>query len=259
MNKFSQVILLLCFPLLIQAENLFQQVTPEEEARIYLYNQPSIDRQIYYTSRYRIVRVNTKLLETENTEFTINPFQDIQMDVITLNVDRSEQYVVNWQGIWKEWEGVTGKSQPSTDDPTGKPLTKEEVQRLLRFDFRLRSWHVNPNTGEAILSGNMPGKYNSLAADDLEGLGDLEKFKPATFKSVHGRFFILGGGSFVLTPLEYTPKYHLIYIRHPDRYEGIDTPYDQLSDENKRRLRDQKVFIDSLPPEDPEKKTLGDI
>ena len=259
MNKLTQVLLLLCVPLLTQAENLFQQVTPEEEARIYLYNQPSIDRQIYYTSRYRIVRINTQLLESENAEFTINPFQDIQMDVVALKVDRSEPYVVHWQGIWKEWEGVTGMSQPSTDYPEGKPLTKEELQRLLRFDLRLQSWHVNPNTAEVILSGIMPGKYNALAADDMEGIRKLDQFKPAAFKSVRGRFFILGGGSFVLMPLEYTPKYHLIYIRHPDRYEGIDTPYDQLSDENKRRLREQKVFIDSLPPEDPEKKILEEI
>ncbi|WP_066960406.1 hypothetical protein [Microbulbifer sp. Q7] len=259
MNKFTQVLLFLCYPLLTQAENLFQQVTPEEEARIYLYNQPSIDRQIYYASRYRIVRVNTKLLETENSEFTINPFQDIQMDVVTLNVDNSGPYSVRWQGIWNEWQVVTGRRRPSADDPAGRALGKEEIRRALQFEIDLQSWHLNPNTGEAIASGNMPGKYNSLAEDDLEGIQRLGEFKSDAFKSARGRFFIFGSGSFVLTPLQYTPKYHLIYIPHPDRHQGFDTPHDRLSDENKRRLREQQAFINSLPPEAPEKRVLGDI
>ncbi|MBN8429806.1 hypothetical protein JF535_02960 [Microbulbifer salipaludis] len=130
---------------------------------------------------------------------------------------------------------------------------------MLQFDFHLQSWHANPNTGEATPSGKLPGKYNSLATHDLKGLRRLDQFNSEAFKSVRGRFFIFGGGSFVLMPLDYTPKYHLIYIRHPDRYEGYDTPYNLLSDENKRRLREQKAFIDSLPPEDPEKTILEKI
>ncbi|WP_160152102.1 hypothetical protein [Microbulbifer sp. ALW1] len=262
MPNLFRLLLFLCLSPLATAEpqKLFEQVTPEEEQRIYQYNQPSIDRKIYYASRYRIVRVNTKLLESENNEFTLNPFEDQQMDVVTLKVNRDQSGgSIHWEGIWKDWERVTGKTMPTAKAPQSKPLEKDEIRRTLKIELRAYVWHFNPDTGEAINPGNLHRKYQELDGNDAEEHQKLKKISRHSFRTITGRFFILGGDSFVLTPLEFTPRYHLISIPNPDRYLGIDTPYHQLSEENQRRVREAQAFIDSLPPSNPNKKVLEDI
>lgn len=236
-------------------KELFKVVNDSKARKIFEYNRPYIDKKIYYAKRYKIVTVNEKLLMDGEPEFQISPFEDIKILVETENLDPPDDFgFIVWRGIQKNWQSMR------LSGPNGEKIEngEETIRNFLGVTFYSHAWDVNEVSGEAMHPAK--NSYGGLSDSLDRSIKKNPNIHKKKFRTISGSFKVLGKGEFHVTPLKYTPKYHLVYeLDRSGKAYNVDTPENQLRPETKMMLLKQQEYLRSLPEEDGSRTVVEDI
>lgn len=139
-----------------------------------------------------------------------------------------------------------------TEEERGNQSVAEFISSFTGITFYIHSWDRDKKTGTVIRS-NKKEMGSSRQINDVPDIADIRR---QAFKSVSGRFAtIYPRKQFVLWPLKYTPKYHVIYeIDDSKLYTGRTDP-----DEDIRKQKQHDRYLKSLPREKPGKAIKGEL
>jgi len=268
--------LLLCLTLLLTSAlvhaqrqagpvpELLEQVDPYRAQRLAEYNSVFLQEALYTARRYRIVQANIDLLLIDD-DFTITPFEDVAPIRITQESVQRTEDVVYWHGR------VQTALQPQLDayginiftsisiyawDLDESGTASPSLQN--RFTHS-PSWRIDESgvpvletvpEGEAGIVGPPP-----QTPGDIERHRRLKNLERHAFYSATAEISLPEGARYVLMPLEYTPKYSVIY--EVDRDKVIQMLIDPLlpgevdtrSESEKLKVARYNALIESLPKE----------
>jgi hypothetical protein len=236
------------------------------------YNSVFLREALYTAKRHRIVQANTELLLIDD-DFTITPFEDVAPIHITQESVRRTEAAIYWHGL------VQTVLQPQLDAYGIKIRTtismhawdlNESGNASLSLQNRFKHspyWRINESgmpvleivpEGEAGVVGPPP-----QTPGDIERHRRLKNLEKHAFYSVTGLISSPEQARYVLVPLEYTPKYSVIY--EVDRDKVVPKPIDFQPGEVDTRSESEKLevaryndFISSLPEEE-DKAVRGDL
>ena len=242
-------------------KKLFIPVSETKAQKLIEYNSPDVEVQKYYSSRYRIVKVRTKLLTSGAESFVINPFEDVALEVIPEEIDRSDSLgSIIWRGNYKHWSRISIDSTRN-NGVRNEEERKNAIGRFTKMTFYIYPWDVNKESGEvnptvSTKAGSMGGV--NKPENNEKGVG--KGLRKRAFQTVKGSFNVLGKGTFAVIPLKYTPKYHLVYELDPSkRYSGMGYDEKNMSPSDKERRRNEQEFMKNLPGADENKMVVEDV
>ena len=261
-------LLTLCFTLSLSMaakasdNRLFIPIDDIKAEKITSYNVPEISIQKYYSSRSRIVKVNTDLLISGAEEIVLNAFEDVELEVIPEEIDRTDSFgSIVWHGNQKYWSDIT-VHRDRGNGFSAEEERKEEIGKYTIMTFYLYPWDVNRESGEVNPSVNSTiGTFERVPSigENEEKTGS-SKINKRAFFTVDGSFNVLGKGAFSVKPLKHTPKYHLVYELDPRKSIGQgDVQGKELSLIKQERIKAQKDFMTNLPPPDNSRKVVEEI
>ncbi len=242
---------------LAQAKELLVSVRNDKAHKIEEYNNIFLKKRLYFASRHRIVTIDTSLLSKREIDFTITPFEDVQITVSTKEViEKPHRGTVSWKGEMHV-SGLEDALSQLTDAERSYLSVKELKYALSDINLFISTWDIDKETGIATRSTERKGSV-SPEPTPIPKLPDLRK---NAFKSVGGNFTIIPSGKrYVLTPLKYSPKYHVIYEIDPKKsYPTSDDPNTKISQENKNKAMEYKQYLKGLPEEHFNKAIKGDL
>lgn len=246
-------------------KELLKDVNPNKVQRLTEYNDIHLQKITYLAIRHRIVKVDTKLL-LKDDDFTLTPFDDMG----PLHIKQTE---VVRQENWIRWTGQVQNLPPMFEpfrisahawdtDPSGNASPSRENRfkssEQWQIDESGVAFRQQPVEGEIGIVGPAP-----QTAEDIEHHRRLKRLKKSDFYSTYITFNVIDINSqslrkFVLTPLEYTPKYSVIYQADPEKRIPIDYVGVDENDPIRQRGRDYQTFKESLPKQT-KKAVRGDV
>lgn len=228
---------------------LLHPVDYEKSKKIQEYNGKYFKEITYFSSRYSIVRVNDDLLlnSKSNDEFTITPFVGETFHIITKSLVRKPGERAFWRGelVFPGLSDPRAELESKTEDERAGLTVEQAMSILFGINISIFSWDRNLDTDEVTIayktvSGNLQKepKENHIPT----------RIKRNDFKSVSSTFSVLPTSQkFVLQPLKFTPKYHIIYEVDPEKVITSTENYAAPStEENKRRVRQYREFQETL-------------
>lgn len=224
-----------------QAQELLASVDAGSALRLSEYNSAFLTKELYFASRHRIVRVNPEVLSGEQISVTLfEGARPIQIKRTNVYEMAGARY---WSGTTPEnipmfvstltWDvDPSGVASPSNQNPQS-PWRVDE-QGVVTLDVR---------QGEAPgIAGPPPDTSEQKAeARRLQGLARR------AFQSVTAQISAADGTRYVIKPLEYAPRYSLVY--QVDQTKLLNEPIDYLAEDTrpeieKRRAREYHEMVD---------------
>lgn len=218
----TSAILLLLAPLAQAQElpELLEAVDAGKAQQLVEYNSPWLQVVLYSAKRFRIVAVDTGILMKDD-DFTVTLFDDLAPLHLTKDAIHRREHGFAWNTL------------VLIDVPD--VLTRLGARQTMLFSGL--AWDTD-ESGRAFESSNNRSRLNKRV-----------------FYSVMAHVQLLGSGiTYGLVPLQYTPKYHVLFEVDPEKVVPIltdrvpgevveRTPADQV------KLSNYEIFIRSLPPD----------
>ena len=271
-TSIAVMLLLLITPAFGQPKprELLTEVEPQKAQRLTEYNSPSLQEELYFSLRHRIVEVQTGLLLGDD-DLTITPFDDVTPMLFKRPKSQGGEDDVHGLGrletelqpqLVPDGIEITSMISLHAWDVDESGSASDSSQNRFKFSPR---WAINESDlpvlepvvdGEGATAGPPP-----QTPEDIEQHKRLKKLKKHVFYSVRGTFSSTDGKTFGLVPLRYTPKYSVIF--ELDRSKVVVT-HDPLPGEAERqnvdpvRAAQYEAFRRALPKET-NKPIKGDI
>ncbi|HEY7671131.1 MAG TPA: hypothetical protein VIC71_02855 [Gammaproteobacteria bacterium] len=234
------LLLLVAAPVTAQQEReLLLEVDRDQAQRLEEYNSVSLQEELYFASRHRIVRADIDVL-LEGRDIIVTPFADVvPIKLVHERLDRQGDDAVFWRGHVRF---------PENDE-----LFKTAGVGIPAW-ISMFGWHLDEE-GNAHSMGTLVNLESDARPQHLE--------RNAFYSADAVLQAPPSGTQYVLRPLKYTPRYSVIYEISPDTLIPIridDTPGqpDNRTEYEKELLRRYRDFIASLPKEE-NKAIRGDI
>lgn len=255
--------------LFADSKELFKEVPSQKSQKLSEYNDLFLNKTLYFSTRHRIVKVNTALLTSSNKDgnFILNPFKDVSINVQTKRMTVSSPYHGAWHGEIESDISLEDDISQLTDYERGGFSAEEFKSFFTNVTFYFHDWDVDLDTNTASTSNQ--NKTGTTSPEPVEDVVP-PKLKRKAFRTARGRFTeITTGQTFVIIPLKYTPKYHVIYEQDDSKIftTGNDVPNseppmsreDTLADENLLKAIQHRLFLTDLPKATPGKTIKGDM
>lgn len=273
MKKFQCLIyvaFLLISPLIFaDSKELFKEVNHKKSQKLSEYNDLFLRKALYFSARHRLVQINTSLLTSSNKDgkFILNLFDDVTINVQSKRMTFTSPFHGAWYGEMETAPSINDEINQLTAYERGNFSTEEFKSFFTDIVFYFEDWDVDLVANSASFSHeNKVGITSTVPIQDTA----LPKLKRRAFRTVSGRFTeLFSGRTFVIMPLKYTPKYHVIYEQDDSKTfttandvpgsEPLMSPEEILEDENLLKAIELEVFLDSLPKEEPGKIIKGDL
>ncbi len=277
--KKSLILILLLTPLWAQGapklKELLVEVNSNKAQRIADYNSVFLQKTLYFASRHRIVKADTKLL-LKGDEFTVTPFDDVEpLHVITEPLQSQQRHgdffhfnanvVLESDApiapLVADYSFLIGAHAYDLNE-SGEALisisNRFKYSPYWNFDEFDRPVLETPPDGQRAFAGSPPE-----SPEDIEQHKKLKKLKKHKFYSVRTTISTLDGKTYVVKPLKYTPKYSVVYEVDPavSSFVQIDADpdgVDRRSDDQKMNEKRYQNFRKNLPKEE-WKIVKGDI
>ncbi len=251
------------------ANQLFVEIEdPGQLGRILDHNEADVARRAYLAKRYRVVEVNTAVLESDEP-FYLNLFDDVSIRVETLELSTgASEFNRRWRARVLDF-GPSGQdvemlrrglAEAEKDRAPHIPAGALE-QNFMELSAILVSYDVDADSGVANPSGQR--RFGRVSPE--------EPSEPVTgpdspWRLIHGAFEAFGlsrvsvfgrGGEIVnyaVSPLQWSPRYAMVVEADPSRIASyIADPV-----ERKALAEEYLEFERSLPSEEG-KVTMGEI
>lgn len=245
----------LCF-----AQNpIFLPVDNEKAKEVIEYNKYFLMRQLYFSKRHRIVEINAELLKNRKN-ITLNFFEDIAIP-LKLETIKDGRGSLTWLGQMQFGEEERIAIPPEYESSLkGVGLTPEMVlSHLRRVTFYVHEYDVNNKTGEAVPSAISP---KGTASEIPLHSSELPDFTRNSFSSVYGGVnYLPTRQSFMVMPLQYSPKYHVVYELDNDKRYPVNIDSDEYvpTPENKRKQDAHNEFFRGVPRDEEDKLIKGNF
>lgn len=249
-----------------EIQRLFIEIEdPHRLGRIIEHNAADVARNASFARRYRIVEVNTDLLSRDEP-FFLNLFDDVSILVETI------EWSVGANEFHRTWRGrILGLGQSTQhvevlrrelieqDPPPGVPAGFIE-KTLLEVNASSSSFDIDADTGIANLSGQR--RFGRVRQN---GPGDQMSTPQSPWRLVHEAFrsvrisqvFVPRSGEIVtysVSPLKWSPKYHMIIEIDPDRVaNNIANP------SQRKALIEEGLQLERSLPSEEGKVMMGEI
>lgn len=238
---------------------IFLPVDDEKAKEVSEYNKYFLMRQLYFSKRYRIVEVDAELLKSSKN-ITLNFFEDINIPLNREAIKKGSGSLT-WLGQMQfgEDEGVVipPESESSLKEVG---LTPEKLlSHLRRVTFYVNDYDVNNKTGEAVPSAISP---KGATSERPLHSSELPDFTRNSFSSVYGGAnYLPTRQNFMVMPLQYSPKYHVVYELDNEKIfpTNIDSDGYVPTPENKRKQDAHTEFFGSVPRDEEDKIIRGDF
>lgn len=201
--------------------------------------------QRYFAKRYRIVGINFDVLDKAAAEFTVSPFDDLQMTLVPAPERYSSVFgeIRQWNGTLKypELQAIDVPSDSKVPESIRIPVTlwvrtgaHEVPLSLLR---KLATDHGDAETVTALDSS----RAEEASQAEPEGFGKLP------LRTISGQWFVPPlRTNMVIRPIDGDPRFHVIYEEDPSRVPRMmDTP----NAEGIRVQEERKEFLRQLDEE----------
>jgi hypothetical protein len=243
----GSLILLLMLPLLTLAAPLPELLKPVDDvsiARLQDRSNFGLRGQLYSAKRSRIVLINFDVLEQEGAQFTITPFDDLQMTAVAKELRGPSSYdeLTEWRG-----ELVSGQELYGTDS-AGKQVTLPPMS--LDLWVRNGDHEVPPKLAKELArearDAGRPAMSptRSDAASDAPGQAVVTK---VALRTLTGRWFVPQlGTSVVIQPVEDDPRFHVIYVEDSTK---VVRGTHALDEAQQQKLQRQRQFQEQLNEE----------
>ena len=259
-------IALLLSPLSIRAESLPELIVPVNESeldQVRTNNDYFLRRQLYFSKRHRIVKVNDTLLNG-TPRFRITLFDDVIATIETKEVTQVRADYIRWRGMIVVPGAIEVRNQAG--ELQSDQVAQETRERILGVNFSALTWDLDRATGKASLAMYRPSSTSPhpIAANEQQSteLARLSQLDKNAFRSVRGSLRMpVTNSRFWLMPVDADPQYHLLYEENPERtgFMRIDTPYDETTTRgarDKQKYEQYQEFLRSLG-EDPKARPTG--
>ncbi len=249
-----------------------QKVNENKAQRLAEYNTVFLQDQLYFASRHRIVKADTKVL-LEDDDFVVTPFSDVEPIYIKQGSVQRGQDQTYWHGLVQtkhqselDAYGISLRTTISMHAWDLDEFGNAHLSMMNRFKHSPR-WKID-ETNTPILEVPAEGQIGTtgpppLTPEDIERHKRLKKLNKRKFHSVSATFSTLDGKKYVLAPLKYTPKYSVIYEIDPNKV--FLTQFDYPSETEDVRSHGEimqtlqyQTFREGLPKE-VNKAVKGDI
>lgn len=263
MNKLIKTVFLagvICGWSLCFAQNpIFLPVDDQKAKEVSEYNKNFLMGQLYFSKRHRIVEIDADLLK-RSKNITLNLFGDIN---IPLKREAIKEGVgsLTWVGQMQ-----SADEEGATFPPEAEAYLKEIgftpemlLNHLKRVTFYVNDYDVNNKTGEAVPSAISP--KGTMSQRPLHS-SELPDFTRNAFVSFYGRAnYFPTGQDFMIMPLMYSPKYHVVYeLDNEKRFPtNIDSDEYVPTPENKRKQDAHTEFFRGVPRDEEDKIIKGDF
>lgn len=238
---FASALLIAAFPAAAAAAPLPELLKPVDPAAAAKLMAPSnydfrIQRQA--AKRFRIVELNLAVLNQEGAVFTITPFKDLAVAVITQTTSREPK-----QERLREWVGVPDRAENVALGSQGEPVKVPEQSVSL--------W-VSEGPREVPLK---VARKIALDEGDRERLQMLPESSDApdapvvttrlNVVTVSGQWIARPGVEVVLEPIVDDPRFHFVYeIDHEKMPNSVHGGAD-----TERKLRAQRAYYEQIETE----------
>lgn len=243
----TALISLLIAPLLSHSQvlpELLLPVDPKALDGLLSKSNYGLRRQLYVAKRYRIVQIDFSVLDRPGVEFTITPFDDLQMTVAAKQTRGPSS-----GGQWREWLGDLVIPGAIVTDSEGRVV--EDWPFVVNLQIR---------TGDHEVPVKLIRKIAAERGDKNEfgPLPDISGAPPETggnrvstrlsLRTILGEWWLPANPPtrIVIQPVEDDPRYHVIYEEDQDKMaHTIDTP----SEDTTRKLERAREFARQLEEE----------
>ncbi|HEY5565616.1 MAG TPA: hypothetical protein VIM81_00030 [Gammaproteobacteria bacterium] len=262
------ILLALIAPLSMGQERvpeLLRGVDDYKAQRVVEYNGVWLQAELYSAKRFRIVIVDTSLL-LKDDDFTVTPFDDVTPIHLTQESVHRWEDTVAWTALMKIDVPALLKiagMRPTVllsmiawdTDESGNAFYSSDN----RFEFS-SDWTFDDLNRPVLRTP--PGEQGGVAGPPPQTPAEIARHRQLlrlnkhAFYSVSAAFELFPETKYRLVPLNYTPKYSVIYEIDPERQVLfiVDEPPDGVplnrSAEADARLADYENFIRSLPSEE---------
>lgn len=212
---FSFILIFTSMCVTAQYKELLKEVDEDRIKKISDYNSHFLGDAAYFAKRYRIVEVNSDLFFGDEA-FSITPFEDISV-VVARDSLKERAGSATWHGTIIDPYVSMSDLEVSEEQLAQEGTSKISVYKaLLGLRFGLMDWDSDGQTGNAYPSYENKGLQTSRRPVEVP---DLQTFKKHAFRSVIGltNLDVFQLGQYMLVPLQFTPKYHLIYEMDPQK------------------------------------------
>jgi len=196
---------------------LLKPVAADTTAKLQAKTNYGFRRQLYVAKRYRIVEIDFSLLEREDAEFTITPFDDLQTVVRTKRIagPSSGEHL-------REWTGVVDNSSVKgfATAPNGQTLPIPTFPVALWIRSGEHEVPVQVAQQVAAERGDKPRQQFLAQPAQLQALPGAQPrvTSKLNLQTLSGEWFLLAKAKrVVIRPIEDDPRYHVIYEEDSDK------------------------------------------
>lgn len=230
-----------------------QQVIPEllldvDERAIAKLMDPSnyeFRAQRYFAKRYRIVDINFEVFDKAISEFTVSPFEDLQMTL----VHTPERYASAFDGL-RQWNGALKFPELQLIEGSSDSTLPSSVRIPVTLWVRTGD-HEVPLSLIRELAMERGDTETVSALDGTEasesGRSEPRGFGKLPLRTISGQWFVPSlRTNIVIRPIDGDPRFHIVYEEDSSRIARmLDTP----NPEGIRVLKERKEFLRELEEE----------
>ena len=243
MNRFllnAVVIATFAFPIETKAQvsELIEQVSESEIGLVRAKNDYFIQKHQYFAKRYRVVRVNTEVLE-EAANFTITLFPDVSFSVarteLRTNSDRTAMY----------WKGKLTNVPTSIEDiqRSGRTQTQAEIIHENLYGIRIAAAKYKYDENDQITREISPttfDRHGNVFSQDSDGaLSQIYGISTTIFLPSLGT-------EYQIRALELDSRYHIILEIDPNM-RIVNGAVDSVDDpETAEKMLQYQEFLKAL-------------
>lgn len=201
--------------------------------------------QRYFAKRYRIVRINFEVFGKAVNEFTVSPFEGLQMTL----VHAPERYSSALGGL-QQWNGDLKSPELQLIDGSSQSTLPSSVRIPVTFWVRTGD-HEVPLALVRELAMERGDTETISALDESraseDSLAGPRGFGKLPLRTISGHWFVPSLlTNMVIRPIDGDPRFHIIYEEDPSRIARIlDTP----NPGGTRVLKERKEFLRKLEEE----------
>ena len=219
-----------------QYKELLKDVDEDRIEKISDYNRHALGDAAYFAKRFRIVEVNSDLF-FEAEAFIVTPFIGDSPLVLARDSLKKQplEGSATWLGTIIDPYVPMSEFKVSEEQLAQSGMSKAQLYNtVFGVRFYMLDWDSDGQTGNAYLSSERK-KYGKVSQRPVE-VPELSNIEERAFRSVSGQINlnIFGLGRYVLKPLQFMPKYHVIY--EVDPLKKFSVPEDKTD----RSLRAQE-------------------
>lgn len=206
---------------------LLREVDQEAIATLMRPSNYEFRAQRYDAKRFRIVNINFDVFEETVGEFTVTPFDDLQMTIVATRGLQS--YPSNESSVFSQWNGELKYPELQVVDNPSDHRMPATVRVPVVFGLTYGDHQVPlsllrelaRDRGEvdgAASFGGMPSAGTAVSGP--QGFGKL------SLRTLSGRWFVPAlRTSIVISPIDGDPRFHIVYEEDPARVTRmLDTP-----------------------------------